>query len=346
MKFKAAIIGDRFMRSEIFVQAIGMACGERVECRGTDLPWPDEPVVHGYAKKGLDGLKEYLGTPESVIEFARGSDMLVTHLAPLNESVFAALPELKMVVVSRGGPVNVDMAAAARHGVIVANTPGRNTTAVAQFTVGAIIAETRNITRGHVYLRQGEYRNDLYRFDTVGKELQDLKFGVIGYGVIGKKFVDYMIAFGTEIFVFDPFAELLPAHRVADVKQLELNELLEISDVVTLLCRVTADNVGMIGEDEFAAMKQGATFVNTARGPLVDYDALYAALTSGKLKGAVLDTFAVEPVPPSLPLLKLPNVTLTPHIAGASTTTAENSARLAAEEIRRWVSGEPPLSAC
>jgi len=346
MTCKAAIIGDRFMLSKFFAEAIGEACGDRVACDCKDLPWPDEPLVHGYAESGISGLKEYQGTPEMVAEHARGSDVLVTHLAPLDESVFQALPELGLVVVSRGGPVNVDMAAAARHGVSIVNTPGRNTTAVAQFTVGAIIAETRNITKGHDSMRKGEYRGDLYRFDMVGDELQDLKIGVIGYGAIGKAFTGYMLAFGTKILVHDPFADLLPAHLGAGAEKSELKELLGKSDVVVLLCRVTEDTVGMIGTEEFATMKQGATFVNTARGPLVDYVALYAALASGKLKGAVLDTFAIEPTPPNLPLLRLPNVTLAPHIAGASTTTARNSARRAAEEIRRWISGEPPLSPC
>ena len=346
MTIRAAIIGDRFMRSDVYALAIDRACGARVACRCTDLPWPDEPVVHGYAKEGLDGLKEYQGTPEMVVRHAKGSEVLVTHIAPLNDTVFSALPELKLVAVSRGGPVNVDMSAAAKHGVTVVNTPGRNTTAVAQFTFGAIIAETRNVTRGHDSLRRGEYRSDLYRFDMVGEELQDLKIGVVGYGAIGKQFVDYLVPFGPRVFVHDPFAELLPAHIDAGIEKSELNELLRISDVVTLLCRVTESNVGMVGAKEIATMKKGATLVNTARGPLVDYDALYSALAAGKLRGAILDTFAVEPVPPDLPLLKLPNVTLTPHIAGASTTTTSNSAKQAAEEIRRWLNGEPPLSPC
>jgi D-3-phosphoglycerate dehydrogenase / 2-oxoglutarate reductase len=91
-------------------------------------------------------------------------------------------------------------------------------------------------------------------------------------------------------------------------------------------------------------MKRGATFVNTARGPLIDYDALHDALASGHLRGAMLETFAVEPAPPDWPLLKLPNVTLTPHIAGASTTTARVAAAMIAEELRRFANGESPLN--
>lgn len=102
----------------------------------------------------------------------------------------------------------------------------------------------------------------------------------------------------------------------------------------------------MIGAAALAAMKPGATLVNTARGPLVDYDALYEALASGHLRGAMLETFAIEPTPPDWPLLRLPNVTLTPHIAGASVKTVKIAAAKAAEEVRRWLAGEPPLNPC
>ena len=99
-----------------------------------------------------------------------------------------------------------------------------------------------------------------------------------------------------------------------------------------------------INADAFARMKRGAVFVNTARGPLVDYDALYQALAAGHLRGAMLKTFAVEPVPPDWPLLRLPNVTLTPHIAGASTTTVRIAAAMVAEEVRRFAAREGPLN--
>jgi D-3-phosphoglycerate dehydrogenase len=116
--------------------------------------------------------------------------------------------------------------------------------------------------------------------------------------------------------------------------------------VVTLHARVTAETTGFIDAAAFAAMKPGATFVNTARGPMVDYAALYEALASGHLRGAMLETFAVEPAPPDWNLLKLPNVTLTPHIAGASFKTVKIAAAQAAEEVRRHLAGEPPLNPC
>ena len=346
MTTEVAIIGDRFMLSSMFEEALRDACGDRITCRKLDLPWPDEPMEHGYAVAGLEGLKEYMGTPEQVLAHLGNAPILVTHLAPLPEAVFASAPNLKMVAVSRGGPVNVSMQSAADHKVLVVNTPGRNASAVAEFTIGAIIAETRNITRGHDALRKGEYRGDLYRADVTGDELSDMTVGIIGYGAVGSRVVRLLRAFGTRILVCDPYVQLTAEDKNAGVEHVSLDTLLQQSDLVSLHPRVTSETRGMIGTDQLAKMKKGAVLVNTARGPLLDYDALYDALVSGHLRGAMLETFAIEPTPPDWSLLQLPNVTLTPHIAGASLKTVRIAAAKAAEEVRRWLDGEPPVNPC
>ena len=252
------------------------------------------------------------------------------------------MPALKLIVVARGGPVNIDLAAAREHGVLIVNAPGRNASAVAEFTIGAIIAETRLITRGHDALRRGTWRGDLYRADLVGRELSQMTVGVIGYGHIGTKVVRLLKAFGGRILVADPYVEL-SAEDVRDgVVKTTFVSLLRESDVVTLHARVTQETLGFIGRAEFAAMRKGTVFINTARGPMVDYDALTEALKSGHLRGAMLETFAVEPAPAGLELLRLDNVTLTPHIAGASLKTIERAADAAAEEVRRYLAGEAP----
>ncbi|WP_138464613.1 2-hydroxyacid dehydrogenase [Poseidonocella sp. HB161398] len=346
MTTDVAIIGDRFMLPEMFEEALQEACGGTIACRRLQQPWPDAPMEHGYASPGMDGLKEYMGSAEEVIGHVGDAPVLVTHLAPLSRGMFEALPALKLVAVSRGGPVNIDMQAAADHGVTVVNTPGRNSSAVAEFAIGAILAETRNITRGHDALRRGEYRGDLYRADITGDELSDMTVGVIGYGAIGTRVVRLLRAFGTEVLVSDPYKQLDPADMADGVRMVPLETLLERSDVVTLHPRVTEETRHMMNERTIRAMKPGAILVNTARGPLMDYGALHDALADGHLRGAMLETFAVEPVPPDLPLLQLPNVTLTPHIAGASLKTVRIAAAGAAEEVRRWLAGEPPLNPC
>lgn len=341
-----AIIGDRFMLSETFDAALRAACGGAVAARLHDLPWPDEPMEHGYDVPGAEGLKEYMGTPDEIAALIGEAQMLITHLAPLSASMMARLPRLEFVAVSRGGPVNVDLAAAREHGIRVVNTPGRNASAVAEFTVGAILAMTRNVTRGHEALRRGEWRGDLYRSDEAGDELSDMSVGVIGYGAVGTRVVRLLKAFGCRVLVADPYVQLMPEDARDGVRHFALESLLEDSDVVTLHARVTRETAGFIGADAFARMKRGAFFVNTARGPMVDYDALTRALDGGRLAGAMLETFAVEPAPPDWPLLKHPNVTLTPHIAGASRKTVRVAAARVAEEARRHIAGEPPLNPC
>jgi len=334
------------MLSDIFEAALTEAIGKQIECRKLDFPWPDEPMNHGYKQPGMDGLKEYFGEEQVVLEHIGDASIFITHLAPMSKSMFAAKPELKLLAVSRGGPVNVDMQAAAEHNVRVVNTPGRNASAVAEFTLGAIIAETRNIARGHEALCAGRWRGDLYRADVQLDELSNLTIGLIGYGAIGKRVVPLLRAFGSKVLVTDPYVELDPQHRADGVEQVVLQELLARSDVVSLHARVTPETSGFIDANAFKAMKSGAVFINTARGPMVDYDALYAALASNHLGGAMLETFAEEPLDPASPFLQLPNVTLTPHIAGASLTTVKVAAAMAAEEVRRYVHGEPPLNVC
>ncbi|MER9970380.1 2-hydroxyacid dehydrogenase [Mesorhizobium sp. M0060] len=346
MPNKIAIIGDRFMLPEVFREKIEAACGDNLDIRTIETAWPDEPMEFGNAALGLDRVKEYFGDPDEVVDFIGDAEIFVTQLAPLSETMMQRLPALRLVAVSRGGPINIDMAAANAHGITVVNVPGRNASAVAEFTIGAILAETRLIRVGHEALRKGEWRGDLYRADRTGRELNEMTVGVIGYGNIGTRLVRLLRAFGCRILVSDPYVQLSVEDRNAGVELVALDDLLSRSDVVTLHSRVTEETRGLIGKDAIARMKPGVIFVNTARGPLVDYDALFEGLVSGQIGSAMLETFAVEPVPADWPLLQLPNVTLTPHIAGASVRTVTYAAEQAAEEVRRFIAGLPPVNPC
>ncbi|TPL91685.1 2-hydroxyacid dehydrogenase [Mesorhizobium sp. B2-3-12] len=346
MRKRIAIIGDNFMLPEVFRAKIEKVASGDLDIRTLRTAWPDEPMEFGNAALGLDKVKEYFGHPDEVVDFIGDAEILVTQLAPLSEGMMRRLPDIKLVAVSRGGPINIDMEAAKAHGITVVNVPGRNATAVAEFTIGAILAETRLIRVGHEALRKGEWRGDLYRADRTGRELNEMTVGVVGYGNIGTKVVRLLRAFGCHVLVSDPYVQLSADDRNAGVELVALDDLLSRSDVVTLHSRVTQETRGLIGKDTIARMKPGAIFVNTARGPLVDYDALYEALVSGQIASAMLETFAVEPVPSDWPLLQLPNVTLTPHIAGASVRTVTYAAEQAAEEVRRYLAGLPPVNPC
>ena len=255
---KIAIIGDRFMTPSTFEAAIRARCDEPIDIATMQLPWPDEPMRHGYAEPGMDGLKEYQGDAEAIIGFVGSAEIAITQLAPFSAAMLKRMPALKLIVVARGGPVNIDLAAARERGVLIVNAPGRNASAVAEFTIGAIIAETRLMTRGHDALRRGTWRGDLYRADLVGRELSQMTVGVIGYGHIGTKVVRLLKAFGGRIVVADPYVELSSEDIRDGVVKTTLATLLRESDVVTLHARVTPETLGFIGRAEFAAMRKGA----------------------------------------------------------------------------------------
>ena len=346
---RIAIAGDRFMRPDFFEQALRAvpALDERtLLCRHLELDWPDTPFVHGTPGTPTAGLKEFLGDPDAIAAFIGDAQVLVNHLAPVTAGVLERCPDLALIAVSRGGPVNIDMAAARARGVPVVNAPGRNASAVAEFTIGMILAQPRLITLGHRDLERGIWRGDLYRADTTGEELCNLTVGLIGYGEIGTRVTRLLKPFGCRILVNDPYVPLREADARDDVRQVGFEELLAQSDVVSLHARVTAETTGFIDAKAFARMKRGAYFINTARGPMVDYAALEHALRSGQLRGAALETFDVEPPPADRALLRLPNVTLTPHIAGASIKTVKHAAAMVAEELRRFLAGEPFLNPC
>ncbi|MEZ5930745.1 MAG: 2-hydroxyacid dehydrogenase [Alphaproteobacteria bacterium] len=342
------------MLPEKFVDSLNRLDGLDFQIRQHCQNWPDDDMTHGYDPAGqsrtldhaeLAELREYFGTPEDVIPLIADAEIFIGHLAPITCSVLDAAPDLKLIGISRGGPVNVDMGAARTRGIHVVNTPGRNAGAVAEFTIGMILSQTRLITTGHTALSTtGEWSGRLYRADTTGRELGEMTVGVIGYGHIGTRVVRHLKSFGCRILVCDPYVQLSPTDLDDGVEQVSLEAILATADIVTLHPRVTSETTGMIGKAEFEKMKDGAYFINTARGPLVDYDALYDALVSKKLAGAGLETFSIEPVPPDWPLLKLPNVTLTPHIAGASVKTVTNAADMLAEEVRRFLKGEPLIN--
>ncbi len=346
MAHTIAIIGDNFMLPDVFEEKIRAAVQRDLDIRKLQQPWPDEAMEHGYAQAGMDNLKEYMGDADEIVRFIADAEVLVTQLAPLSRGMLEQLPQLKFVAVSRGGPVNIDMQAAREHGVVVVNTPGRNASAVAEFTLGAILAETRNIRVGHEGLRLANWQGDLYRYDKTGRELSEMTVGVIGYGNIGTRVVKLLRAFGTKVVVSDPYVQLSAEDLNDGVELVALEELLSASDVVTMHARVTDETQHMMNADTFAAMKPDALFVNTARGPLVDYDDLYTALSTGIIGSAMLETFAIEPVPEDWPLLSLPNVTLTPHIAGASVKTVTVAADQIAMELERYFSGRSSINAC
>lgn len=288
-------------------------------------------------------IAEFLGRPEEYYEFIQDKDILLIHTAPITRASLERAPLLKLIGVARGGPVNVEIAAAKERNVQIVNTPGRNASAVADFTIASTMAGLRHLVEAHHSVADGSFSRRFYHRDFVGRELSEVVAGVVGYGAIGRRVVRLLTAFGTKVLIYDPYAKLDPEDEAKGAHIVPFDQLIEQADVVTLHPRVTPETRGMISREVIARMKRDAFVVNTTRGEILDYDALYDALTEGRLSGAALDTFPNEPPSADMPLLQLPNVILSPHIAGASRRSINLAAEMLTEEVVRFLKGQPAV---
>lgn len=327
--------GDGFISPELFVEYLRPELDAEFSTHATR--WPAEPWQTG------DEVHEFSGDESEITSLVSDVDILVTHLAPVTDRVLRAAPGLRLVATPRGGPTNVNVDAATKHGVAVLNLPGRNARAVAEFTVGLLIAGERHIVTSAAALRGGEWTGHLYSYDETGRELAGRTVGLVGLGQVGARVADLLRGFGVRLLGCDPYVDRdVAAER--GVRLVGFGELLESSDVVSLHARLTAETHHMVNASTLARMRPGAYLVNTARGGLVDEQALVAALESGRLGGAALDTYAVEPPGADNPLLALPNVVAVSHLAGASKDVAERGARRIAQDVGRFVRGEQPVN--
>ncbi len=328
------IIADRLITADVWKEVLQEKVRDRaLETTVFDTPWPDEPFISNAE------IGEFLGSEDEIAKRAASMEAILTHHGPVSRKVLDAAPMLKLIGCARTGPTNVNIAEATRRGVPVLFSPGHNSPAVAEFTVGLMLALIKRIPWAHQYLKQGVWRGDYYRYDVANKNLSQMTIGLIGFGAIGRLVCEAVKPFGPRVLVHDPFVA-----SAAGVELVSLEDLLRNADIVSLHARLSAQTKGMMGAARFAMMKKGSYFLNTARGGLVDYDALCDALARGHLAGAALDCFEREPLAAGDRLLALDNVVLTPHIAGASRLTAHRAAGAIAEDLQRVLAGGQPLN--
>jgi D-3-phosphoglycerate dehydrogenase len=240
--------------------------------------------------------------------------LIVRSETKVTAEVLAAGPALRVVTRAGVGTDNIDVPAATERGIVVLNTPGPNTIAAAEHTLALTLALLRHVPRADASLRAGRWERKAF----VGRELARKTLGVLGLGRIGREVALRARAFGMELLVYDPYVGPAAAEAVG-ARAVGLDDLLARADIVTLHLPLLPETAGLLGARELARMKRGAYLVNCARGGLVDEAALAEALASGALAGAALDVFEREP-PTGSPLLGLPNVVVTPHLAASSTS--------------------------
>jgi D-3-phosphoglycerate dehydrogenase len=278
-------------------------------------------------------LRIYSGEQLAERAAAEDADVLVVESDSVNGPVFD-LP-LRAIASTRGDPNNVDVAGATKAGVPVLYTPGRNADAVAEMTIALLFGVTRHLLTADADVRAGQaFRDGTIPYQRFRAwEVAGQTVGLVGLGAVAKALKWRLEGLGANVIAYDPYN---------DEAGHNLDELLAESDIVSLHAPVTEETAGMVGATQFAAMRDGVVFLNTARAQLHDIDALVDALRTGKVAAAGLDHFAGEWLPTDHPLAGMSNVVLTPHIGGATWNTEARQAQIVADGLEALLSGGTP----
>jgi phosphoglycerate dehydrogenase-like enzyme len=287
----------------------------------------------------IEEMCKKLGNPDIII-----AGSMITY----NGELFRRLPRLKAVIRWGVGYDNIILEDATREGVIVSRLPPYLLNdAVAEQTVALMLSLLRKIPQAHEFVKRGEWRIDsnFNKFEElIGESLEDKVIGFIGLGAIGFRVLELIKPFRPRlILVYDPYVSRDFIRLSGAIAVSSVDELLTYSDIITVHAPLTAETEKLLNIERFKRMKKGVYIINTARGKIIDTDALLWALENGIVKAAALDVFDPEPIPPDHPILKMKNVILTPHIAFAASKTCRMMDEYAIEEALRILRGEKPL---
>lgn len=275
--------------------------------------------------------------PDQLLELLDGVDGALTLLTDqIDGSVLDQRPSVRVVSNLAVGYDNIDVPAATERGVAICTTPSVLTDTTAEFAVTLIFAVARQIVPAACFVQDGRWET-WYPLGFLGKDLKGTTLGIVGLGRIGRRTAEMCQAIGMRVIYADSETD------DEQFDQVELDDLLRQSDVVSLHTPLTPQTRGLINADRLALMKDDALLINTARGPVIDTDALVAALDAGRLAGVGLDVTDPEPLPADHPLLDFDRVTVVPHIASASHGTRHQMSKLAVDNLLAILQGtEPP----
>jgi glycerate dehydrogenase len=273
--------------------------------------------------------------PSDVIARIGDAPIVITNKTVITREIFDACPAIRYVGVLATGYNVVDVAAAKERGIIVTNVPAYSTQAVAQFTMALLLEICHHVGRHSDSVHAGKWSacQDFAYWDYPLIELAGKTIGIIGYGRIGQATAKAAQALGMKVIAYSRHGQGEP--------YVPLEELYARADVISLHCPLTAENTGMINRETLAKMKDGVILLNTARGALINEADLREALLSGKVYAAAADVAAVEPIPADSPLLGLPNMIFTPHIAWACYETRQRLMDIAVDNVRQFLNGTP-----
>ncbi|MBZ5752091.1 NAD(P)-dependent oxidoreductase [Metabacillus rhizolycopersici] len=275
---------------------------------------------------------EAIALPAEILDGIEDYDIIITQFAPIGKQVIDKSNNLKILGVLRAGIENVNYRYAEEKGTKVFNTPGRSNTSVSEFTVGLILSEIRNISRGNYYLKNGKWEKN-YPNGILSPELKESTIGIIGYGAIGQRVADLLRPFGGRIIFFDDYFK-----GEAEDTQVDLDTLVREADIISMHYRLTEQTKHMLNKVHFEKMKKTAVVINSARSGLINERDLIEALQEKVIAGAAVDVYDQEPLPQDHPYLQLGNITITPHIAGSTIGNFANSPKILAKRIIQEIS--------
>jgi len=311
-------------------------------------------VLDGYTLNpgdlSWDGIRQYGDVevhdrtdfdPDKVIETIGDAEIVFTNKTPLPKEVLDKATNLKYIGVLATGYNIVDIDAAKSNGVVVANIPNYGTTAVAQYTFALLLEMCHHVGSHSQSVKDGDWSkgSDFCYWNYPLIELAGKTIGIIGFGRIGQAVAKIAEVFGLKVLAFtiSPDRSL----QRANLKFVELDQLLTQSDIISLHCPLFESTMGIINKDNIAKMKDGVMIINTSRGPLIVEDDLSEALNKGKVAGAAVDVVSSEPISPDNPLLKSKNCIITPHIAWAPVESRSRLMNIANENLRAFIEGHP-----
>ncbi len=270
--------------------------------------------------------------PQELYDEIQDANILMVHYAPVPKEIIDRGKNLELIATCRGGLEHIDIKCATKKGIPVIHVI-RNAEAVADFTLGLILAETRNIARSHEAIKRGQWRRDYVnsKHTTI---LRNQKVGLVGLGHIGKLMASKLTALGVEVIGYDPYVnqEELKFNNI-NIEMVSLETLFKESDIVSLHLRLTEETEGMVNKELLSLMKPTSYIINTSRAGVVKEEDLIEVLERRGIMGAALDVFWEEPLSEDSPLLDLDNVTLTSHLAGDTVDAIPKSPKLLVEEI-------------
>jgi D-3-phosphoglycerate dehydrogenase len=271
-----------------------------------------------HERRGVSGLADAQTLRPLLARHRAAVTGVITHFSPVSGDLLAELPRLRFVATIRSGTQNIDLAAARARALEVRSNPGRNAPIVADYAVGLMLAACRGIAHAHHDLLAGRWlaRQQARSYRTLGSE----EVGLVGFGQIGQRVARLLRGFECPVHVYDPYLDPGSPARTGTRAAASLPELLERCSLVSLHAPASPQTRHLIGARELELLGPDGILINTARADLVDEQALAAALQQGGIWAAALDVFSTEPLPPGHPLRELPQVTLSPHLAGLSRT--------------------------